>query len=78
MSEADYERGSRAVWQRILGQAPSARWRALCLNARPLSLRSVCEDHGDNDWESDLHLADVVEKHLARHLDAGAESDEEE
>jgi hypothetical protein len=31
-------------------------------------LRSLCEDFGDNDWESDTHLADVVDKHLGRYL----------
>jgi hypothetical protein len=32
------------------------------------ALRSVCRDHGDNEWEPSEYLADVVEKHLARHL----------
>jgi predicted secreted protein len=32
-------------------------------------LRDVCGEHGDNDWSEDLHLADIIEKHLARHLD---------
>jgi len=31
-------------------------------------LREVCGDFGDNDWPDDLHLRDVIEKHLARHL----------
>jgi predicted secreted protein len=31
-------------------------------------LREICEEHGDNDWADDLHLADVLEKHLYRHL----------
>lgn len=31
-------------------------------------LRQVCRDHGDNDWPDNLHLADVVEKHLYRCL----------
>jgi hypothetical protein len=31
-------------------------------------LRGVCDRHGDNDWPDDLHLADIIEKHLARHL----------
>ena len=31
-------------------------------------LREVCRDYGDNDWADDLHLYDVIEKHLARHL----------
>jgi len=32
------------------------------------ALRGVCEDHGDNDWDNDLHLADVVNKHLGNYL----------
>ena len=35
------------------------------------ALRDVCEDHGDNEWEENLHLADVVNKHLGRHLYGG-------
>ena len=31
-------------------------------------LRQVCENHGDNDWTDELNLADVIEKHLWRHL----------
>ena len=31
-------------------------------------LREVCAAYGDNEWPDNLHLADVVEKHLARHL----------
>ena len=27
-------------------------------------LRELCEEHGDNDWENDLHLADIIEKHI--------------
>lgn len=33
-------------------------------------LRQVCEEHGDNDWPDDLYLADVIEKHLYRHLNS--------
>jgi truncated hemoglobin YjbI len=32
------------------------------------ALRSVCDSHGDNDWDDRLHLMDVINKHLARHL----------
>lgn len=32
------------------------------------ALRAICEEFGDNDWSDDLHPADVIEKHLARHL----------
>ena len=32
------------------------------------TLRTVCEEFGDNDWSNDLHLGDVIDKHLVRHL----------
>jgi hypothetical protein len=32
------------------------------------ALREVCKDFGDNDWSDNLHLADVIRKHLARPL----------
>lgn len=31
-------------------------------------LRMICDEYGDNDWPDDLHLADVIEKHLWNHL----------
>ena len=31
-------------------------------------LRVLCDEYGDNDWPDDLHLGDVIEKHLARSL----------
>lgn len=37
------------------------------------ALRRVCRDHGDNEWDGSLYLADVVEKHLAKHLDEVAD-----
>ena len=33
------------------------------------TLRWICAEHGDNNWPDDLHLADVIEKHLARYLE---------
>ena len=32
------------------------------------ALREICKEHGDNDWPDSLSLADVIEKHLGRHL----------
>ena len=32
------------------------------------ALRVVCSEFGDLNWSEDLHLADVIEKHLHRHL----------
>jgi hypothetical protein len=37
--------------------------------ATVVALRGACKEHGDNDWTNDVHLADVVENHLRRHLD---------
>lgn len=28
------------------------------------TLRAACGDFGDNDWESSLHLSDIIDKHL--------------
>jgi len=39
------------------------------VEASRVALRQLCADHGDLEWDDRLHLADVIEKHLARHLD---------
>lgn len=31
-------------------------------------LRALCEEFGDNDWEYDLYLPDIIEKHLENYL----------
>lgn len=31
------------------------------------TLRVLCAQYGDNDWPDDLHLSDVITKHLERH-----------
>lgn len=33
-------------------------------------LREICAAHGDNDWPDELHLADVLERHLLDHLES--------
>ncbi len=76
--EQNWLRGNRAAWTSILAQAlrelgyedteaTRAKW-VLEREQTIAALRRVCEDHGDNDWPNQLHLADVVEKHLHRHL----------
>jgi hypothetical protein len=32
-------------------------------------LRRLCAAHGDNDWDTDLHLSDALDKHLGRYLE---------
>jgi len=31
-------------------------------------LRDLCREFGDNDWPEDLHLGDVIDKHLGAYL----------
>ena len=37
-----------------------------------VQLRMLCDDFGDNDWEDDDHLGDVIDKHLGKHLHENA------
>lgn len=69
--------GERAAYRRVMEICskelePTGRTLESFISERELTvraLRAVCEYYGDNDWPTDLHLADVVEKHLQRHLD---------
>jgi hypothetical protein len=76
--ERAYTQGKRMALTRILStivqdlgydtaEAKQASWIAEREAAISI-LRSVCGDHGDNDWSDNLHLADIIDKHLARHL----------
>lgn len=73
-----YEEGERMAWRSMLSnccrnlghddlEAKKAAWIAE-KEAVISTLREICEEHGDNDWEDNLHLSDVIEKHLRRHL----------
>lgn len=83
--EAQYEAGSRMAWLETLGHAlrglgrGGPEWDAARLIAeRELVvslLRRICADHGDNDWDDDLNLSDVIEKHLARYLEDETDDD---
>lgn len=80
MDETAYIQGSQQAWLTMLREclrqlgadhpdANAARW-AVERAETVLMLRTVCAEFGDNDWPDTLHLADVIEKHLARHLGA--------
>lgn len=71
--------GNRAAWRELLIQALAMlgysgdelerhSW-ILEREAAVAQLRKLCERFGDNDWPNDLHLADVIEKHLGRYLE---------
>lgn len=82
--ESIYEQGSRAAWTFMLGEClrhlgyksvyrsgegADVAWIAE-REAAIAMLRQVCAAHGDNDWPNDLHLGDIIEKHLWRNLEA--------
>lgn len=79
-SELDYMAGERRVYINLLAMAISGLRdaehtepldAAILLKERAEAvavLRHICEEHGDNDWKDNLHLADIIEKHLGRHL----------
>ena len=81
-----YVQGSERAWLTMLGEClrqlgygspehTAHRW-VLERADVVLKLREICEDFGDNDWPSDLHLADVLEKHLLRRLHEDGRGDD--
>lgn len=77
--EEAWTAGHAAAWRYVLGLAlshlgdgaPDAARLARERAAAVAALRRVCAAHGDLDWDTDLHLADIIEKHLERHLEKG-------
>lgn len=74
--EARYAEGSSMAWRSMLlicvrelgyNEASHAAWIAEKEEIKQV-LKEVCTDFGDTDYHDDLHLADVIEKHLHRHL----------
>lgn len=74
---SDWEAGNRAAWRSILQQAlrelgaegHTVESLVAEREAAIAALRHLCDAWGDNDWDESLHLADIIEKHLARHLE---------
>lgn len=74
-----YEQGHKMAWRMMLQQcckalgydedreAKHAAW-ILEREDAILSLRSLCEQFGDNDWHQNLHLSDIIDKHLLNYL----------
>jgi|GEM_PF-1412333 len=76
--EQKYIDGSRSAWRLMLleclknlgyedPEAKKASW-IIEREAAITSLRDVCDHFGDNDWNERLNLADIIERHLGRHL----------
>jgi len=78
MDESSYDAGSRMAWRIMLSEclkqlgyesdeARKAAW-ILEREAAVTELRMLCAEFGDNEWEVNLHLQDILDKHLGRHL----------
>lgn len=80
--EVAYEQGNRAAWLAMLSQClmqlgyatPEAAQVAWVPEREQAvaQLRMLCGDFGDNDWDNNLHLADIIDKHLGKYLNAPA------
>ena len=77
VDDADYSRGRKSMateimvrCRRELGGYDMADADRLMLERKAAIavLRSICDEHGDNDWPDNLHLADIIEKHLGNYL----------
>lgn len=75
--EIPYTMGYQMAWSHMLQEclkrvaSPDDKTAASLAKERfetLVKLRELCRDFGDNDWTDNLHLADVVEKHLGKHL----------
>jgi hypothetical protein len=81
MDEKSYLQGQRQVWGQLLSDALRhmgyvegdlekiyyVRW----IKEREeiiQQLRSLCDEFGDNSWEEDMHLGDVIDKYLGDYL----------
>ena len=78
-AEQAWVRGNRAAWVTMLGEclrqlgyesSTTQQYAWIVEREQAIAaLRSLCAEHGDNSWPNDLHLADIIEKHLGKHLD---------
>jgi hypothetical protein len=73
-----YVRGMEGVWRSLvqqgianIGPSPVRDLGALHAERHDAvrALREVCALLGDNDWEDDLHLGDIIEKHVLPHIE---------
>lgn len=75
--EAAYVNGERVAYEHIISVCRSQLGynqddtldRLIIERERVMAkLRDLCAEFGDNDWDDDLDLSDVLDKHLGRHL----------
>ena len=75
-TEQAYLQGGRSVWNSLLREClrnlkTSEHDQYSWITEREAAiavLRGICDEFGDNDWNENLHLADIIDKHLGKHL----------
>jgi hypothetical protein len=78
LDETAYIQGSRMAWLQMFSlclrelgydsaEANPHRWIKEREEALQV-LRRICAEYGDNEWDEELHLADILDKHLECHL----------
>ena len=82
MNEQDYLKGNKAAWLNMLHyclkelgfdeeiENPEIKIAKMAKERLEMiaMLRQVCARFGDNHWEDDLYLVDIIDKHLWRKL----------
>lgn len=81
IDEVSCELDDRRVWLFMLREClhqlgvddPEAQKASWVLERQEVvvALRQLCADFGDNDWPDELHLGDVIDKHLGDYLYRG-------
>lgn len=76
--ERAYVEGTRVVYRQMLAEVlrhlgrDSPEWQEkhfLIEREEAISaLRRICGEVGDNDWDDDLNMTDIIEKHLGKHI----------
>jgi len=85
-NEKHWERGHRAAFVSMLGEClrelghdkdPAVAYARLVYEREQTlaKLRRLCDEHGDNEWENELHLSDIIEKHLVAPWEDRMEAD---
>jgi len=74
IKELAYTEGSRLAWTTMLRECirhlgyenPDVKKIGWIVEREEAirELRQICEEFGDLDWENDLHLSDIIAKHI--------------
>ena len=82
MGNIDYLNGRRSAWESMLRTCVNNLDRDTSHEALVLErsttialLRDICKEYGDNDWSDNLHLSDIIAKHLLPYMNTDVYSE---